>query len=144
MTVHLYLLSPLAASSSSGFAFFPASHFLIVFFSTLLEPNVELLPSSRRCCYLISHLLQLTMERLLMAPDFGLGYLPPSDSPLHSSILPPGIQPMAGSLMIFHSESLDRAWERVREDVYYTAGVWDKEKLVLNQFINPPEGALYP
>ena len=76
--------------------------------------------------------------------DFGLGYLPPPSSPLHSQTLPAGIQPMAGSLMIFHSESLDTAWERIREDVYYTAGVWDKDKVVVNQFINPPEGALYP
>lgn len=51
---------------------------------------------------------------------------------------------MAGSLMIFHSESLETAWERIREDVYYTAGVWDKDKVAVNQFINPPEGALYP
>lgn len=78
------------------------------------------------------------------APEvFGLGYLPPADSPLRSHPTPPGVQPMAGSLLVFHSESLETAWARVKEDVYYTAGVWDKEKIVVNEFITPPEGHLY-
>jgi uncharacterized protein YciI len=50
---------------------------------------------------------------------------------------------MAGSLLVFHSESLDSAWARVKEDEYYTAGVWDREKVVVNEFITPPEGHLY-
>lgn len=78
-----------------------------------------------------------------LVQDFGLGYLPPPESSLHTTTLPAGIQPMAGSLMIFHSETLDTAWERIKEDVYWTAGVWDRDRLVINQFITPPEGALY-
>lgn len=46
--------------------------------------------------------------------------------------------------MIFHSDSLDTAWERIKEDVYYTAGVWDKGQIVVNEFTQPPPGSLYP
>jgi hypothetical protein len=51
---------------------------------------------------------------------------------------------MAGSMMIFHSDTLDSAFERIRSDVYYTAGVWDKGRVVVEEFITPPEGYLYP
>jgi hypothetical protein len=51
---------------------------------------------------------------------------------------------MAGSLMLFHSESLSTAWERIKSDVYYTGQVWDTERIVLEEFITPPEGYLYP
>ena len=51
---------------------------------------------------------------------------------------------MAGSMMIFHSESLETARERIKGDVYYTAGVWDTGKVVIEEFITPPEGYLYP
>jgi hypothetical protein len=51
---------------------------------------------------------------------------------------------MAGSLMIFHSESLDTAWKRIKEDIYYTGGVWDLDRVVVNEFIQPPPGLLYP
>jgi hypothetical protein len=51
---------------------------------------------------------------------------------------------MAGSIMIFHSESLENAWERIKGDVYYTAGVWDSGRVAVEEFIQPPEGYLYP
>jgi len=51
---------------------------------------------------------------------------------------------MAGSMMIFHAESLETAWDRIKGDVYYTAGVWDTGKVVIEDFITPPEGYLYP
>jgi hypothetical protein len=51
---------------------------------------------------------------------------------------------MAGSMMIFHSDTLDSALERIRSDVYYTTGVWDKGRVVVEEFITPPEGYLYP
>jgi hypothetical protein len=42
---------------------------------------------------------------------------------------------MAGSMMIFHSDSLDTAWDRIKGDVYYTAGVWDSDRIVVEEFI---------
>ncbi|ORX37025.1 hypothetical protein BD324DRAFT_624531 [Kockovaella imperatae] len=68
--------------------------------------------------------------------EFGLGYLPPPES---SSTLPadvPSSTPlMDGSLMVFRAISLDHAWKRIKEDIYYTDGVWDKEKCVVREFI---------
>ena len=42
---------------------------------------------------------------------------------------------MDGSLMIFRAPSLDQAWKRIKEDIYYTAGVWNKEECVVKEFI---------
>ena len=42
---------------------------------------------------------------------------------------------MDGSLLIFRAVSLDKAWERIKEDIYWTAGVWDAEKCVVREFI---------
>lgn len=107
--------------------------------------------SGRACTSLICPFPKITASSTALSVDrraadlvvFGLGYLPPQDSPLRSAPVPAGIQPMAGSLLIFHSESLETAWDRLKEDEYYTAGVWDKDKMVVNEFISPPEGYLY-
>jgi hypothetical protein len=83
-------------------------------------------------------------ERRKLIPVFGLGFKPSPSAPPHNIDLPEGIQPMAGSMMIFHSDTLDTAWERIRSDVYYTAGVWDQGRVVVEEFITPPAGYLYP
>jgi hypothetical protein len=71
---------------------------------------------------------------------FGLGYLPPSGSPLRTSpLLPPNTPPMAGSLMILRASSLDDAWERIRSDVYWTEGVWDRGQVKVEEFIRHAE-----
>jgi hypothetical protein len=75
---------------------------------------------------------------------FGLGFKPSPSAPSPNFELPEGIQAMAGSMMIFHSDTLDSAWERIKTDVYYTAGVWDQSRVVVEEFITPPEGYLYP
>jgi uncharacterized protein YciI len=46
--------------------------------------------------------------------------------------LPP---PFAGSLMIFRAVDLEKAWERIKSDVYWTEGVWEKEECRVNEFI---------
>jgi len=68
-------------------------------------------------------------------PEFGLGYRPPPISPPPSTPLPEGIQPMAGSLLLFRAKSLDEAWVRIRDDVYWTEGVWERGKCVVEEFI---------
>lgn len=74
---------------------------------------------------------------------FGLGFLPSdADSPLHTHPAlssQPGLQPMAGSLMIIRAENLGAAWARIKADVYWTAGVWDKDKMKVEQLISHPD-----
>ncbi|KAL0579748.1 hypothetical protein V5O48_002242 [Marasmius crinis-equi] len=36
-----------------------------------------------------------------------------------------------GSMLIYEAESLEKVKELVESDIYYTSGVWDKEKLVI-------------
>ncbi|WRT66767.1 uncharacterized protein IL334_003730 [Kwoniella shivajii] len=70
--------------------------------------------------------------------EFGRGTVAPPDSPLHQQELPTGIQAMNGSIMFFRFQSLEDTWKRIKEDVYYTGGIWDKEKLQIGEFIRLP------
>ena len=45
---------------------------------------------------------------------------------------------MAGSLLMMHYPTLQDMWDRIKSDVYWTAGVWDKEKTVVHEFIPAP------
>lgn len=68
--------------------------------------------------------------------EFGRGYLPSANSPLWASPdLPAGAKPIAGSLMIFRMNTIDEVWERIKDDVYWTEGIWDKEKGDVKEFI---------
>ena len=35
--------------------------------------------------------------------------------------------------MVYVFPSLDDCWTRIKEDVYWTEGVWDKERLFIEQ-----------
>jgi len=70
--------------------------------------------------------------------EFGLGYLPPPSTPAPSVTLPPGVEHMVGSVLIFRAANLDAAWERIKDDIYWTSGVWDKEKSTVHQLIKHP------
>ncbi|WVF69059.1 hypothetical protein IAT40_003833 [Kwoniella sp. CBS 6097] len=73
--------------------------------------------------------------------EFGRGFLPPSNSSLfsHPAIESlPNKQPMAGSIMFFRYPSLEDTWKRVKEDVYWTEGVWDREKVQVGEFLRVP------
>ncbi|TCD66660.1 hypothetical protein EIP91_001078 [Steccherinum ochraceum] len=41
---------------------------------------------------------------------------------------------MQGSLMIYEAESIDVVWKLIKEDIYYTGNVWDKERLQITPF----------
>ncbi|KAJ3555706.1 hypothetical protein NM688_g2428 [Phlebia brevispora] len=43
---------------------------------------------------------------------------------------------MIGSVVVYEAESLEACRKIVEEDIYYTAGVWDKEKLVILPWIS--------
>lgn len=53
--------------------------------------------------------------------------LPSPDSPT-----PPAF---AGSLLVLHAPSLAAAREIVQADVYWTEGVWDRQKVVVAPFL---------
>ncbi|GMK57188.1 hypothetical protein CspeluHIS016_0400220 [Cutaneotrichosporon spelunceum] len=80
--------------------------------------------------------------------EFGRGYLPaPGDAmwaPDRLAVLPPNVQPMAGSVLMLRFPSLQEAWARVKADVYWTAGVWDHERAVVVQMIDPPAPGSVP
>jgi len=41
-----------------------------------------------------------------------------------------GVPPkMKGSVLMCVAESEEKVWERVRKDVYWEGGVWDREKV---------------
>ncbi|THH20524.1 hypothetical protein EUX98_g8566 [Antrodiella citrinella] len=41
---------------------------------------------------------------------------------------------MQGSLMVYEAASLDDVWKIIKEDVYYTGRVWDKDRLEITPF----------
>lgn len=51
---------------------------------------------------------------------------------------------MAGSLMLMHYPDLASMWDRIKSDVYWTEGVWDREKTVVHEFISAPIPAPAP
>lgn len=68
--------------------------------------------------------------------EFGRGYLPSANSPLWTSPdLPAGAKPIAGSLMIFRMNTIEEVWTRIKDDVYWTQGIWDKEKVDVKEFM---------
>jgi len=42
---------------------------------------------------------------------------------------------MIGSLMFYEAESIEKVREVVESDIYYTSGVWDKEKICILPFL---------
>lgn len=41
--------------------------------------------------------------------------------------------------MIIRAKDLDAAWARIKDDVYWTGGVWDKEEMRIEQLISHPD-----
>lgn len=50
--------------------------------------------------------------------------------------LPEGQPNIAGSCMIYVMPSLDDVWKRLKEDVYWTSNVWDKERLIVEELLD--------
>lgn len=50
---------------------------------------------------------------------------------------------MAGSILLLRYGTLADAWARVKGDVYWTAGVWDHDRVVVEQIAEaPPKGTV--
>ncbi|KAI0090658.1 hypothetical protein BDY19DRAFT_725267 [Irpex rosettiformis] len=43
---------------------------------------------------------------------------------------------MVGSMMVFEAENIEAVRKIVEQDVYYTGGVWDKERLVIIPWVS--------
>ncbi|KAH9987461.1 hypothetical protein BJV74DRAFT_773987 [Russula compacta] len=46
-----------------------------------------------------------------------------------------GRKKMTGSLIFYEAESIEEVRNLVESDIYYTSGVWDKEKVVVLPFV---------
>ncbi|CAE6385106.1 hypothetical protein BN14_04535 [Rhizoctonia solani AG-1 IB] len=46
-----------------------------------------------------------------------------------------GPKKMIGSVIFVRGKSLEEVTKRVKEDIYYTSGVWDHNKLVILPYI---------
>ena len=44
------------------------------------------------------------------------------------AVLPEGTANMRGSFMIYVYPDIDQCWARLKDDVYWKNGVWDKER----------------
>ena len=64
---------------------------------------------------------------------YGSPLAPRPGTKLHDAVLPEGTPRIAGSFMVYVFPSLEDCWARIKEDVYWTEGVWDKERLFIEQ-----------
>ncbi|KAK1925927.1 hypothetical protein DB88DRAFT_219488 [Papiliotrema laurentii] len=78
-----------------------------------------------------THLARWSEEKDKGYGEFGSGYKPlnPSSS---------GGLEIDGSLMIFRAETVEKAWEKIKTDVYWTEGIWDQDKVVVREFLENP------
>ncbi|KAK6906607.1 hypothetical protein I203_100593 [Kwoniella mangroviensis CBS 8507] len=53
-----------------------------------------------------------------------------------NTTLPEGQLNIAGSFMVYQMNSLEDVWDRLKEDVYWRANIWDKEKLIVEELID--------
>ncbi|RSH77473.1 uncharacterized protein EHS24_003445 [Apiotrichum porosum] len=70
---------------------------------------------------------------------FGRAFLS-NEVSTHTAGSPHADQPkgMAGSVMIYRYPTLEDAWARIKADKYWTGGVWDKEKVTVEEIIGNP------
>jgi uncharacterized protein YciI len=47
-----------------------------------------------------------------------------------------GTPNIAGSFMVYQFDTLEECVKRMQEDVYYTAGVWDKERMEIEELLS--------
>lgn len=66
----------------------------------------------------------------------GSPFLPRPEDPQRTAELPEGTPRIAGSFMIYKLDTLDECWARLKADVYWTAGVWDKERMQVEELLN--------
>nr|ODN89944.1 hypothetical protein L203_01861 [Cryptococcus depauperatus CBS 7841] len=50
--------------------------------------------------------------------------------------LPEGTPNIAGSFMVYQMDTLEQVLDRLKEDVYWKAGIWDQEKIIVEELLN--------
>jgi hypothetical protein len=51
-------------------------------------------------------------------------------------ILPEGMLNIAGSFSIYVMPTLEDVWKRLREDIYWTADIWDKDRVIVEELLD--------
>jgi uncharacterized protein YciI len=97
----------------------------------------------RRLSVRQGHLERATKDKEQGTSIFGRAFISP-DHASTTSNPNPSIDPsqphpgMAGSIMIFRFDTIDQVWARIKDDLYWTAGVWDKENARVDQLLGAP------
>ncbi|GFZ48085.1 hypothetical protein JCM24511_05833 [Saitozyma sp. JCM 24511] len=65
----------------------------------------------------------------------GSPFLPRIGTKQRDAVLPEGTPNIAGSFMIYRFDTIEECWARLKADVYWTAGVWDKERMEVEELI---------
>jgi hypothetical protein len=71
-----------------------------------------------------------------MKSELGSPFLPQPTTAAFTAELAEGTPRIAGSFMVYTFDSLEECWKRIKSDIYYTSGVWDKENLRVEQLLN--------
>ena len=61
--------------------------------------------------------------------------LPRPGTPERSRPIPQGVENYNGSFIVYSMDSYDHVWDRLKEDVYWTAGIWDKDRIIVEELI---------
>ncbi|BEI82497.1 hypothetical protein CcaverHIS002_0303650 [Cutaneotrichosporon cavernicola] len=85
-----------------------------------------------------AHLAAAAEDKKTGASVFGRAFLDDSVATKEAGKPADQLPGMAGSVMILRFPTIDEAWARIKADKYWTAGVWDKEKVVVREIIGAP------
>ncbi|WVQ85957.1 hypothetical protein IAT38_008125 [Cryptococcus sp. DSM 104549] len=61
--------------------------------------------------------------------------LPRPDTKARQASLPEGVLNIAGSFMVYKMDTLEQVWDRLKEDVYWRADIWDKDRIIVEELI---------
>ncbi|WVQ70676.1 hypothetical protein IAR50_000198 [Cryptococcus sp. DSM 104548] len=62
--------------------------------------------------------------------------LPQPGTKAREATLPEGTPNIAGSFMVYKMDTLEQVWDRLKEDVYWRAGVWDQKRVFVEELLN--------
>lgn len=66
---------------------------------------------------------------------YGAAFLPRPETKARNANLPEGQMNIAGTFTIFVFPSLNDVWNRLKEDVYWTSDIWDKDRIIVEELI---------
>lgn len=78
---------------------------------------------------------QLRLESVTKATVYSGPILPRPGTKARDAVLPEGTLNIAGSFMVYEYPTLEDCWARLKEDVYWTADIWDKDRIIVEELI---------